>query len=239
LELFGRAAGACRGKGGSMHIFDYSVGMLGANGVVAAGLAIAAGAALATKLAGRDGVAVAFFGDGATNRGTFHESLNLAQVWSLPVLFVVEQNGYASTTPYDDTHAYRSTADFARGYGMEVARVDGNNVGAVSEAAGTLMSHARAGAGPGLLEAVTYRIKGHYIGDPEKYRTRDEVKSAQAADPIARCRARLLEGGVAETELQEIEAEERARVEAAAQAAAAAPLPEPASALTDLYAEAP
>lgn len=238
LELFGRAAGACRGKGGSMHIFDQAVGMLGANGVVAAGLPIAVGAALTSSLR-RDGrVAVPFFGDGATNRGLFHESLNLAQVWRLPVVFVVEQNGYASTTPYADTHAYASAAEFARGYGMRVRKVDGNEVEEVAAAAAELVDCARTGGGPGLLEAVTYRVRGHYVGDPERYRSRDEVKGARELDPVARFRKRLLERGRPANELDALEAEERERAEAAARAAEAAPLPAPDEALEDLFAGA-
>jgi len=238
LELFGRAEGACRGKGGSMHIFDFSVGMLGANGVVAAGIAIATGAALASQLAGNRRVAVAFFGDGATNRGTFHESLNLAAVWQLPVLFVVEQNGYASTTPYHETHAYASVAAFAKGYGIQAEAVDGNDVVAVSSVTGALLEGVRGGRGPALLEATTYRVRGHYVGDPGRYRTRDEVKRAQARDPLARLRARLLERGATRATLDALEAEEGERVAQAAAEAEAAAFPAPDSALEDLFGEA-
>ena len=238
LELFGSRDGACKGKGGSMHIFDYRVGMLGANGVVAAGLAIAAGAGLAAQLADDGRVAVPFFGDGALGRGTLHESLNLAAVWKLPVVFVLEQNGYASTTPYNDTHAYPSAAAFAEGYGLKAHKVDGNDLRAVARAARDLVERARRGDGPGFLEALTTRIKGHYVGDPETYRNRMDAADTRSLDPLVRYRALLLEEGVGEDALLDIEQEEAERVEAAAVKAAAAPRPEAAEALTDLFVEA-
>lgn len=237
LELFGREAGACHGKGGSMHIFDFEVGMLGANGVVAAGIPIATGAALAIRLANRDSVAVSFFGDGAANRGVFHESLNLAQVWELPVLFVVEQNGYASTTPYQATHAYESAARFASGYGMRSELVDGNDVEAVADAVRGLLPAVRSGEGPALLEAVTYRVKGHYVGDPGQYRGKEEIEAARERDPLARYRSVLTDRAIPAETLNAIDEEERERILRAAETAAEAALPEPEQALEHLFAE--
>lgn len=236
-ELYGKRTGSCRGKGGSMHIFDYGLGMLGANGIVGAGIPIAAGAALAVRLLGQDRVAVAFLGDGAVSRGPFHETLNLAGLWKLPVVFVVEQNAFASTTRYEEAHAFPSVAGFAWGYGLDAQLVDGNDVEAVYEAAGELVARARDGRGPGLLEAVTYRLRGHYVGDPQQYRTREEVQAAQARDPIRRCRAVLLHRGVPETTLDAIDQEEEARVEAAVRFAEESPLPDPEEALDHLVSD--
>lgn len=234
-ELHGKRTGACRGKGGSMHIFDYRLGMLGANGIVGGGLSIAAGAGLAIRLLGERRIAVCFFGDGAVSRGPFHESLNLCALWKLPVLFVVEQNAYASTTAYAEAHAFSSVATFARGYGIESAAVDGNDVDAVYAAAGDLIGKVRASEGPSLLEAMTYRIKGHYVGDPDRYRTREEVVAALQHDPVSRCRERLLREGFAEADLQAIEAEEQRRIEEAVRFAEESPLPDPDEALEDVF----
>jgi len=236
-ELFGRRTGACKGKGGSMHIFDYRLGMLGANGIVCGGVPIAAGAGLGIRLRGLPLVSVAFLGDGAVSRGPFHESLNICALWKLPVLFVVEQNAYASTMAYGEGHAFASVAEFARGYGLATARVDGNDVEAVYAAAGDLIARARRGDGPALLEAVTYRVKGHFIGDPEKYRARDEVKAAVGRDPLQRLRTALRASGVAEEALDGIETEEAARIEAAVRFAEESPLPSPEEALEDLFSE--
>lgn len=236
-ELYGKRAGSCRGKGGSMHIFDARLGMLGANGIVCAGVPIAAGAALAARLLGQDRVAVAFLGDGATARGPFHETLNLASLWKLPVVLVVEQNAYASTTAYEEAHAFASVAEFVRGYGVAAQRVDGNDVEAVYRAAGELVARARSGRGPGLLEAVTYRLRGHYVGDPQRYRAREEVQAAQERDPIRRWREVLRSRGVPEEALQTVESEEAARVEQAVRFAEESPLPEPEEALEELVCE--
>lgn len=237
-ELYGKRTGACRGKGGSMHIFDYGLGMLGANGIVGGGLSIAAGAGLAIRLLGERRIAACFFGDGAVSRGPFHESLNLCALWALPVLFVVEQNAYASTTAYAEAHAFSSVAAFARGYSIESAAVDGNDVDAVCAAAGSLIDRVRAGGGPCLLEALTYRIKGHYVGDPDRYRTREEVAAALQRDPVYLFRERLLREGFTEPDLQAIEAEEQRRIEEAVRFAEESPLPDPSEALQDIFSEA-
>lgn len=190
-ELFAKSTGVCRGKGGSMHIADFSVGMLGANGVVAGGFGLVAGAALSSVLRKTRQVAVCFFGDGAANRGPFHENLNLAAVWNLPALFVCENNGYASTTSTAETMKIRDIALRAQGYGIPSAIVDGFDAVAVNDAVSSAVERARSGGGPTFIECKTYRIKGHYIGDPERYRTRDEVEARKSDDPIVRMQARL------------------------------------------------
>ncbi len=190
-ELFARSDGMCRGKGGSMHIADFSIGMLGANGVVAGGFGLVAGAALAARLRKTDQVAVCFFGDGATNRGPFHENLNLAAIWDLPALFVLENNRYASTTSTAETMKIEDVAIRADGYGMPARIVDGFDAVAVHHAALDAIGRARRGAGPTFIECKTYRVRGHYIGDPERYRTKDEVEAHKSDDPIVRLQARL------------------------------------------------
>ena len=190
-ELFARETGVCRGKGGSMHIADFSVGMLGANGVVAGGFGLVAGAALSAQLLGTDRVAVCFFGDGATNRGPFHENLNLSAVWNLPAVFVLENNHYASTTSTGETMKIEDVAIRADGYGMPSAIVDGFDAIEVHRALVDAVARARRGDGPTFIECKTYRIRGHYIGDPERYRSKDEVEARKSDDPIVRLQARL------------------------------------------------
>src|SRR5215213_5824252 len=177
-ELYAKVTGSCKGKGGSMHIADFSVGMLGANGVVGGGANLAVGATIAARLRGTDQIALCFFGDGASNRGPVHEAMNLAAVWKLPVIFFCENNQYASTTPASYALAIENVADRASGYGMPGVVVDGNDALAVYEATRAAVERARAGGGPSLIEAKTYRIKGHYVGDPERYRPRAEVEAA-------------------------------------------------------------
>lgn len=237
-EIFGKKSGCCKGKGGSMHIADFSVGMLGANGVVGGGYTLATGAAMALKMQGKDNVAVVFFGDGASNRGTFHEAANMAAVWKLPVIFVCENNQYASTTPYLTTTSVKDIADRAAGYGMPGVIVDGNDVFAVYEAAGKLVERARKGEGPALLECKTYRIKGHFVGDPEKYRTREEVqKVCQSDDPLDRFRCAVSEKGLlTEKELDGIIERSREEVEEAVSYARNEPEPEPSELFSDVYA---
>jgi len=250
-EIFGKQTGVCKGKGGSMHIADFSVGMLGANGVVGGGFNIAVGAALSIRLQGRHDVAVCFFGDGASNRGTFHEALNMAAAWQLPVIFACENNRYASTTPFSPAGKtdllgqtapwpVHSTSDIARraaGYNMPGTVVDGNDVLAVYHAAGQAIARARQGGGPTLLEFRTYRAKGHFIGDPEKYRARQEVEESFRSEPIGRFRQVLLEAALAtEKELDDIAKAANDEVEAAVQYAEASPDPEPQAAFEDVYA---
>ncbi len=234
-ELFGKATGFNGGKGGSMHIADFSVGMLGANGVVAAGLPIAVGAAHAQKLQQRDAMTACFFGDGAINRGPFLEALNWAQVYALPVLFVCEDNRWSATTASGPMIAGDGAAARAASLGIAALQVDGNDVLAVHEAAGRLVAEVRGGSGPRLLHAITYRVKGHVSVDPAAYRDPQELAAALKTDPIARARARYVAlPGASTAALDQVEAEAHAEVEAALAAAAAAPWPEAAAAFTDV-----
>jgi pyruvate dehydrogenase E1 component alpha subunit len=233
-ELFGRATGTNKGKGGSMHIADFSVGMLGANGVVAAGLPIAVGAAHALKIKGRADIAVCFFGDGAVNRGPFLEALNWAGVYQLPVLFVCEDNRISATTPTGPMTAGSGASARAESMGIAAITVDGNDVLAVHEAAGRLAAEVRAGSGPRFLHAVTYRFKGHVSVDPGTYRDPAEVQRAQAFDPLTQARARLLALGAKATDVDAIDAAAHAEIEAALACADAAPWPEPDEAFQDI-----
>ena len=235
-ELFGRRTGYCKGKGGSMHIADFSVGMLGANGIVAGGLTIAVGAAISAKMRGSGQVVVCFFGDGATSRGPFHEALNMASVFRLPVLFVNENNGYASTTPASYGVSVDNVADRAAGYRIPGVTVDGNDVLAVREAAITAAERAHSGEGPTLLECKTHRWKGHYIGDPEQYRTKAEVASYREDCPIRRFQTLLLEKGITtQSEIDEVSRRLDAEVAAAERFAEESPFPAPEEALDDLF----
>ena len=233
-ELFGRANGTNGGKGGSMHIADFSVGMLGANGVVAAGLPIAVGAAQALKLQRRDAVVACFFGDGAINRGPFLESLNWAKVYGLPVLFVCEDNRWSATTRTDAMTAGEGAAARARSVGMIAEQVDGNDVLAVHECAGRLLQAVRAGEGPRLLHAITYRFKGHVSVDPATYRNADEVTRALKDDPLLVARERFASLGGIASELDAIDREAKAEIDAAVALAGAAPWPDAAAAFTDI-----
>lgn len=239
-ELYGKATGVCKGKGGSMHIADFSVGMLGANGVVGGGANLAVGATIAARLRGSDQVALSFFGDGAANRGPVHEAMNLAAIWKLPVIFFCENNGYASTTAVSRALSVANVADRAAGYGMPGVVIDGNDVLAVYEATRLAVERARAGGGPSLIEAKTYRLKGHYVGDPERYRSPEEVRAAAERDPIKRFEARLLrEGIVNEGELAALRREVEDEIEAAIEFGRSSPFPAPEEALEDVYAGQP
>jgi len=234
LELFGRAGGYCGGKGGSMHIADFSVGMLGANGVVAAGIPIAVGAAQSLKLRGVDAIAVSFFGDGAINRGPFAEGLNWAAAFRLPVLFVCEDNQWSATTKTAAMSAGDGAAARAVAAGVAAESVDGMDVEAVHEVAGRLVAAVRAGGGPRLLHARTYRFKGHVSVDPAAYRDPAELARAVQDDPLALARTRLAARGLPAATLDEAVREARAEVAAAVEAAGAAPWPEPAVAFADV-----
>lgn len=192
-EIFGKKTGLCEGRGGSMHIADFSVGMLGANGVVGGGYNLATGAALAHKMILKDDtVSVVFFGDGASNRGTFHEAMNVASAWKLPVIFVNEMNCWASTTPYRTTCNVENISDRAAGYHVPGVIVDGQDVFAVYDAAKEAVERARRGEGPTFIEAKTYRIEGHFVGDPEMYRDHAETqKIYHDTDPLKRFRANM------------------------------------------------
>ena len=225
-ELMGRANGLMAGKGGSMHLTSIPHGMMGSYAIVGAHLPIAAGAAWSAQYRGTQQVAVCFFGDGATNIGAFHEALNLAAVWSLPVVFVCENNVYMEYTRTSEITAVpRPAADRAAAYGLPPVVVDGNDADRVYEAASAALDRARAGEGPSLVEALTYRHGGHSRADPAKYRPAEEVAEWLARDPLPAYRARLLAGGAAETVLAAIEAESQAEVDLATAEAQAGPLP--------------
>ncbi|GAB4167293.1 MAG: thiamine pyrophosphate-dependent dehydrogenase E1 component subunit alpha [Rhodocyclaceae bacterium] len=233
-ELFGRRTGTNGGKGGSMHIADFSIGMLGANGVVAAGIPIAAGAAHAIRIRGEDAVVACFFGDGAVNRGPFLEGLNWARVFALPVLFVCEDNRYSATTVTAAMTGGEGPAARARAIGLPAERVDGNDVEAVDSAAGRLVARAREGAGPQFLHAVTYRFKGHVSVDAAAYRDAGEVERALAQDPIERAGRRLAALGIAQGRMRAMREQAEAEIARALEAAAAAAPPEPESAYADV-----
>ncbi|BBK40378.1 acetoin:2,6-dichlorophenolindophenol oxidoreductase subunit alpha [Allostella vacuolata] len=233
-ELFGRATGACQGKGGSMHIADFQVGMLGANGVVGAGIPIAVGAAHAMKLAGDPRIVVCFFGDGAINRGPFLEGLNWAKAFDLPVLFVCEDNGFAATTRTRAVTAGPGPAARSESLGVPSTPVDGNDVVAVDAAAAELVARVRAGGGPQFLHARTYRLRGHTAADPAPYRPAAEVEERWLDDPIRRCRDLLALQGMAEAELDRVRADAVAEAAAAVADGLAAPHPDPALAWTDV-----
>ncbi|MEP7297934.1 MAG: thiamine pyrophosphate-dependent dehydrogenase E1 component subunit alpha [Burkholderiales bacterium] len=233
-ELFGRATGTNQGKGGSMHIADFSVGMLGANGVVAAGIPIAVGAAHALKIRGEPHVVACFFGDGAVNRGPFLEGLNWAKVYDLPVLFVCEDNRISATTPTAPMTAGEGATARARSMGIGGLTVDGNDVMAVHDAAAQLIGEIRAGGGPRFLHALTYRFKGHVSVDPGAYRDAAEVEAAWQSDPLLLARTKLLGQGVAVGDVDAIDAAAHAEIAAALAAAEAAPWPTPAAAYQDV-----
>ncbi|MDI3528883.1 MAG: acetoin:2,6-dichlorophenolindophenol oxidoreductase subunit alpha [Thermoanaerobacter sp.] len=235
-ELYGKETGYCKGKGGSMHIADATKGILGANGIVGGGFPIAAGAALSAKMRGTDQVAVCFFGDGASNQSTFHEALNIASIWKLPVVFVCENNLYGISMRQDKHQAIEDVADRAIGYGIPGVTVDGNDVLAVYEVAKEAINRARSGAGPTLVECKTYRYRGHFEGDPTIYRSKEEVEEWLAKDPILRLSKHILDNDVAtEKELKDIEARIVEEVEEAVRFAEESPYPKEEAAVEDVY----
>jgi TPP-dependent pyruvate/acetoin dehydrogenase alpha subunit len=237
-ELLGRASGVCGGKGGSMHLTDVTHGAMGSYAIVGAHMPIAAGAAWAAQERGTGQVVVCFFGDGTTNIGAFHEALNFAAVWKLPVVYVCENNLYMEYTPIGSVTAVEHpAADRASAYGLEPLIVDGNDPDAVHAMARQVVDRARAGEGPSLVEAKTYRHGGHSRADPGKYRPDEEVQAWLARDPIPTYRARLLEGGVEASALDEIDRAALERVDEATQEARAAPFPDPAALTTQLWAD--
>ena len=236
-EILGKKTGYCKGKGGSMHIADFNVGMLGATAVVGAGLPIAMGAGLSIKLRGRDGVVACFFGDGASNQGTFHETLNMAAIWKLPVIFVCENNLYAMGTHQSKAMVLEDIADRAAAYGIPGITVDGNDVLATYEVAREAVERARKGEGPTLIECKTYRHKGHSRIDPAKYRPKEEVEEWLEKDPIERLKRRLLKATVlTEAEIQQVENDVSEKIEEAVKYAIDSPYPDPDEALEDVYA---
>jgi pyruvate dehydrogenase E1 component alpha subunit len=236
-EIFGRRAGVCKGKGGSMHIADFERGMLGANGIVGGGIALAVGAALSAKVLRTGGVAVSFFGDGASNEGAFHESLNLAAIYRLPAVFVIENNGYGEATPVEYHVNVRDLAIRAEAYGIPGVVADGMDFFDVVTKAGEAVARARRGEGPTLLECKCYRYYGHYVGDPLTYRTKEEAEQVRATrDPLDGFERRVCADGVlAPDELRRIDDEVALAVAAAVQEAEAGPLPEVGDLLSDVY----
>jgi pyruvate dehydrogenase E1 component alpha subunit len=229
-ELAGRSTGYAGGKGGSMHLAIPEVGFVTATGVVGGGIPLALGAAFASRVLGRDAIALTFFGDGAGQTGSFHESLNLAALWQLPVIFFCENNGYAEFTPLSAHTPIERLAVHAATYGIPAATVDGNDVIGVGAAVADAAARVRAGEGPRFIEALTYRIRGHYEGDPAKYRELAELADWRAKDPLAVLRARLERDGTLDAEgaaVTGLEAEARALVDAATAVALAAPPPGP------------
>jgi acetoin:2,6-dichlorophenolindophenol oxidoreductase subunit alpha len=237
-ELYGRQTGYCKGKGGSMHIADFGIGMLGANGIVAGGIAIVTGAGLAAQMEGKGGVAVSFFGDGASNAGPFHECLNIAATWKLPMLYVCENNMYAAQTSAAATHALGDVAARAAGYGIPGVVVDGNDIFAVYQAASRAVERARAGGGPTLIECKTYRWRSHTErkGQPDP-RDQDEVEAWKRKDPIVLLERRMRDqGDLDDTALQDIDREVMAAIQRAAAFAEASPFPTPEQATDDVFA---
>jgi len=237
-ELMSKATGLCKAKGGSMHLTKADRGMLGSYAIVGSHLPIAAGAAWSAKLRGTDQVAVAFFGDGATNIGAFHEALNLAAVWKLPVLFVCENNLYMEYTPISAvTSVANPAADRAVAYGLPAEIIDGNDMIKVHDTARVAVDRARAGDGPTVIEALTYRHYGHSRADPAKYRPADEVERWMQRDPLLVARERLTSLGVDAADIDALDAKVADMIKAAVQEAKDAPYPDPATALTDVWAD--
>ncbi|WP_406607796.1 thiamine pyrophosphate-dependent dehydrogenase E1 component subunit alpha [Candidatus Infernicultor aquiphilus] len=235
-ELYGRTTGYCKGKGGSMHIADFSIGVLGANGVVGGGLPIAVGAGLGIKMKKADQVVVAFFGDGASNTGAFHESLNFASIYRLPLIFIVENNHYASTASTKETTAIENISDRAVSYGIPGVTIDGNDIIVVYEIAKEMIKRAREGGGPSLIEAKTYRIKGHFVGDPELYRDKKEVEEFWLKEPIKKFEKKLFELKMLnEVEKKKIWENNQKEIKEAAKFAKESPIPSNKEALTDLF----
>lgn len=240
-EIYGKTTGSNRAKGGSMHITDVRVGMLGVNPIVGMGVTHAVGAALSAKVRKTDRIAVAFFGEGAASIGAVHEAMNLAAIWKLPVVFVCENNGYAQSTPVEYAVSVPRIADRAAAYSMPGVTVDGQDVIAVWQASVAAVQRARSGGGPSLIECMTYRYYGHHQGDdPHRYRTREEEETARGRDCIRRFREQLLDQGLfPPEELDAIDAKNRRKIDEAVAFAEAGPLPQPADLFTDVYVAAP
>ena len=237
-EFFSKDTGYCRGRGGSMHIADVEKGNLGANGIVGGGLPIAVGAALSAKRLGTGAVTVCFFGDGANNEGAFHEALNMAAVWKLPVVFVCENNKYGMSTSTERSTAVKNIAERAAAYSMPGMTVDGNDFSAVTEAVDTAVAHARAGKGPSLVENLTYRWRGHSKSDRNRYRTKEEISEWMDLDPIRQMTELLvLHKVISEGEIEALQAETAQIIKDAIDFAAASPAPDLGDATRFVYTE--
>jgi acetoin:2,6-dichlorophenolindophenol oxidoreductase subunit alpha len=235
-EVLGRETGLCRGRGGSMHLVDVANGVMGATGVVAGNLSLAAGAAWAAQALDSKHVSVVFFGDGATGAGAFHETLNLAVLWKLPILFVCENNGYAEFTSREQHSTVKFVRRFAEPYEMAASTVDGNDLLAVYAEAGKAIAGLRHGDGPYLLECMTYRLAGHFVGDAQRYRSKEELAAMREKDPIERLRRHLLQSGVPQGDLDAMGQGARRAVLDAVERARASRRPDPAGVLEDVYA---
>ncbi len=236
-ELFAKKTGYCQGKGGSMHIADLDIGMLGAAGIVGSGIPIATGAGLSARLRGTDQVTICFFGDGASNIGRFHEGINLAAVWKLPVIFICENNLWAVSVPTSTSLAIHDIADRGAGYGIPGVVVDGQDVMAVYEAVGEAVARAKKGEGPTLIEAKTYRYRGHFEGDAGTYRPKEEIEKWMARDPVQIFQEQLINTkGLTVKQAEEIDREILAEIDKAVQFAKESPFPEPEEALKNVYA---
>ena len=237
-EFFGKENGYCRGRGGSMHIADIEGGNLGANGIVAGGLPIAVGVGMSIKAQKQDRVCMVFFGDGATNEGAFHESLNMASIWKLPIVFICENNKYAMSMDIALSMAVTNVSDRASAYAMPGVTLDGNDLPAVADAARTAVARARTGGGPSLVECKTYRIRGHSKSDRNLYRTKEEIEVWREADPIGRFESELLATKrLSRAELALIEKAAQQQIDDALEFAKASPDPDPAQLTRDVYAE--
>lgn len=234
LEIMGKEEGICKGRGGSMHVADMSVGMLGANGIVGAGMPLAVGSGLAHQVRKTGGVAVAYFGDGALAEGVLHESLNIAALWKLPVLFVCENNGWSEFSRAADQFV-AEIGDLAKAFKIPAKQVDGKDVLAVADAADALVDAIRGGDGPAVLECITHRVHGHFEGDPQKYRDPDEADQAAANDPLIACTAQLKKAKVTESELAQIRDNVQARVSSAVERARAGTSPVFERSMSDVY----
>lgn len=233
MEIMGKAGGICGGRGGSMHVADMALGILGANGIVGAGIPIALGSAIAHSVRKTGGIAVVFFGDGAMAEGVLHESLNMASLWDLPIVFVCENNGWSEFSPTKDQFA-AELGKLAQAFKLEHVLVDGNDIEAVAAASQKAVALARTGKSQ-VLECKTHRVRGHYEGDPQKYRPQDEVASLGEFDPLQRAERQLIKSGLSQEALQKLIAEVEARVAAAVAIARAAPQPDFDLALLDVY----
>jgi pyruvate dehydrogenase E1 component alpha subunit len=239
-ELYAKRTGSCRGKGGSMHIADASVGVLGANGVVAGGLTVSAGVGLSIKQRRSGQVCLCFFGDGAANRGPVHEAVNLAVIWRLPVIFLCENNGWASSTPHRYACAVQDIAARASGYGLEGVVADGMDALAVYEAVRAAVDRAREGGGPAFIEAKVVRWQGHYEGDPQGYRDKSEIVDGKGQDPIHRLAAALVAGGILRAaDVADLQRAAQEEIDKAVAFGESSPLPAPEEALEDLFANQP
>ena len=234
-EILGRSNGLCRGRGGSMHVVDVANGVLGATGVVGGNLPLAAGAAWAAQAKGKASISVVFFGDGATGAGVFHETVNLAVLWKLPVLFVCENNGYAEFTSREEHSNVKLVSAFATPYGMPAKTIDGNDLLTVHAEAGDAIAGLRRGSGPFLLECMTYRMAGHFVGDAQHYRSKEELTAIKQKCPIERLKRHLIDRGVRETELDTVGEEAKQEVLQAVARARAAPPPDPSTVLEYVY----